>query len=78
MYKWKNTNEMLWDKSKQFHGVKTGVTPTAGPCLSVQYRSKCSTYDFIVVVLNCKSRDARFQEIPKLVEWAKTKIELVK
>jgi len=25
-YQWKNTNEMLWDTSKCYFGVKTGVT----------------------------------------------------
>ena len=25
-YRWKNTNEMLWDSSKCYFGVKTGVT----------------------------------------------------
>jgi len=26
IYSWKNTNEMLWDSSKCYYGVKTGVT----------------------------------------------------
>lgn len=78
VYKWENTNYMLWDKSKTYHGVKTGITPTAGPCLSVSYRSKCGVFDFIVVILNSKTREARFQEIPKLVEWATQKIKMVK
>ena len=28
---WKNTNKMLW---KGWNGVKTGITPNAGPCLA--------------------------------------------
>ena len=60
VYKWVNSNTMIWDKSKQYHGVKTGITPTAGPCLSVQFRSQCRTFDFIVVILNSKTREARF------------------
>ena len=51
-------------------GVKTGITPSAGPCLSVHYRSSEGTFDFIIVILNSKTREARFTEIPKLVEWA--------
>jgi len=31
-----------------------------------------------VVILNCKSREARFVEIPKLVEWAMQKINRVR
>lgn len=70
IYKWKNTNEMLWDPSKCYYGVKTGVTQTAGPCLSVNYKSLCGSYDFIIVLLNSKTKEARFSEIHKLVEWA--------
>jgi D-alanyl-D-alanine carboxypeptidase len=77
-YKWKNTNEMIWDSSKCYYGVKTGVTQTAGPCLSVHYKSSCGTFDFIIVVLNSKTKEARFLEIPKLVEWAIQKIQRVK
>lgn len=77
-YSWENTNFLLWDKSGTFFGVKTGITPAAGPCLSVHYRSKCGTFDFIVVVLNCKTREARFTEVPKLIEWAQNKITRVR
>lgn len=59
-YRWENTNTMLWESSKQYHGIKTGVTMSAGPCVGVTYRTKCGTFDFIVVILNCKSREARF------------------
>ena len=77
-YKWENTNHLLWESSKQYHGVKTGITPTAGPCLSSHFQSKCGSFDFILVVLNCKTREARFSEIQKLVEWACNKIKLVR
>lgn len=33
---WKNTNKLL--NFEGFAGVKTGVTPSAGPCLSSMYR----------------------------------------
>ena len=78
IYNWENTNYMLWDKSKQYYGVKTGVTPTAGPCLSVHFKSKCGNFDFQVTILNCKTREARYSEIPKLVEWAQSKINRVR
>jgi D-alanyl-D-alanine carboxypeptidase len=70
IYKWENTNYMLWDKSKCYYGIKTGITPTAGPCLSVHYKSRDGRFDFILVILNSQTREARFTEIPKLVEWA--------
>jgi hypothetical protein len=43
IYKWENTNRLLWDNSGRFgksafFGVKTGNTPIAGPCLCVNYR----------------------------------------
>lgn len=78
IYKWENTNYMLWESSRCYHGIKTGITLTAGPCLAVNYKTKCGTFDFIVVVLNCKSRESRFEETPKLVEWACNKINKVK
>lgn len=34
-YTWKNTNKML--DQKGFLGIKTGITDTAGPCLSSYY-----------------------------------------
>ena len=40
LYQWSNTNFLLWDESGCYGGIKTGVTPTAGPCLSVWYSSK--------------------------------------
>ena len=71
---------MLWheDTIGNYSGIKTGVTPSAGPCLAVSFRSRCGVYDFIIVVLNCKSREARFIEIPKLVRWAMGRITKVK
>jgi len=79
-YEWKNTNFLLWhqDPMGTFSGIKTGVTPTAGPCLAVTFKSRCGTYDFVIVVMNCKSREARFIEIPKLVRWAMNRITKVK
>lgn len=80
IYEWKNTNFMLWNQDGlgTYSGIKTGVTPTAGPCLSVCFKSKDGLFDFIVVVLNCSSREARFVEIPKLINWAMAKITKVK
>lgn len=80
VYEWKNTNFMLWhqDPLGTYTGIKTGITPTAGPCLATCFKSRCGNYDFIIVVMNCKSREARFIEIPKLVRWATARIAKVK
>ena len=75
-YKWENTNSLLWDPSGTYFGVKTGITHQAGPCLCVNFKTE--QHDIIAVVLNCKSREARFSEIPKLVKWATTKIERIR
>ena len=73
VYKWENTNKLLWDTSGRygksaFFGVKTGTTPAAGPCLCVTYRDQ--SFDFVVVVLNCETHESRFTEIPILCRWA--------
>ena len=80
-YSWKNTNLLLWSEDNvlgTYSGIKTGVTPTAGPCLAVGFKSRCGLYDFIIVVMNCKTREARFVEIPKLIRWAISRITKVK
>jgi D-alanyl-D-alanine carboxypeptidase len=46
-YKWENTNHLL--KETGYTGVKTGITPTAGPCLSASCRK--DDYHVVVVVL---------------------------
>lgn len=53
---WTNTNKLLEDG---FLGVKTGITPTAGPCLSsaVNLRSKKEKriVKVVIVILNSAS-----------------------
>lgn len=50
---WQNTNKHLY-QIKECLGVKTGITPGAGPCLSAAYR--IGSRELIVVVLNCQDR----------------------
>lgn len=57
---WENTNRLLDDG---FEGIKTGITDTAGPCLSACYK------DLIIIVLNSKSMNERWIEVKKLVRW---------
>jgi len=53
-----------------YNGVKTGITEAAGPCLSVSYQ--LDSYHFILVLLNCYSTEARWEEAPLIIEWGKS------
>ena len=71
---WENSNKLL---DEGFEGVKTGVTPNAGPCLSALYRLE--RYDgqeqqIVVVVLKCEGIEDRFADVRKIVEWCKNAI----
>ena len=48
-YKWENTNNLLKENRDNcvYTGVKTGITPTAGPCLA----ASCKKDDYHVVVI---------------------------
>jgi D-alanyl-D-alanine carboxypeptidase len=67
---WENTNVML--QHSGFNGLKTGVTEAAGPCLSASYHKE-GLY-FTIVILNCKSMEARWTEVLQLVDWAKARL----
>ena len=72
-YEWENTNLLL---KHGYTGIKTGITATAGPCLSASTRY--NGYHVAVVVLNCSSMDARWLEVPKLVSWGVHKLDRIK
>lgn len=69
VYKWENTNNLL---KEGFDGIKTGITPTAGPCLAASVKK--DGFRVCVVVLSCCSMDSRWFEVPKLVTWGIKKI----
>lgn len=71
-YRWENTNNLL---KEGFDGIKTGITPTAGPCLSASIRK--DDFNVVVVVLSCCSMDSRWYEVPKLVTWGIKKIQKI-
>ena len=48
-------------------GIKTGWTTTAGPCLATYVIR--GGWELIVVLLGCKSLEARWSETNKLVNW---------
>eukprot|EP00742_Colponemidia_sp_Colp-10_P006939 GILJ01007448.1.p1 GENE.GILJ01007448.1~~GILJ01007448.1.p1 ORF type:complete len:398 (+),score=27.19 GILJ01007448.1:103-1296(+) len=65
-----NTNKLL---ALGYEGVKTGVTPPAGPCLCSSMRKGC--YQLVAVVLAARSVEQRFIEVPRLLNWAWTTLE---
>jgi D-alanyl-D-alanine carboxypeptidase len=65
-YNWENTNKLLGTDG--FIGCKTGITDPAGPCFCGGYEKGNDKY--IVVVLNSKSMEQRWIEVPKIVDWA--------
>ena len=70
---WQNTHKLL---SKGYNGIKTGITPNAGPCLasSKEVNGKL----FIIVLLNSKSMEARWEETENLLAWCLQELELKK
>ena len=59
---WANTNKLL--DFDHCLGIKTGITPAAGPCMSAYFSD--GGFDAIIVILNTKSKNSRFQEVKKL------------
>ncbi len=56
---WENTNKLL--PINGFLGVKTGITPSAGPCLT-SYFQVAPNEAFIITILRTKSCEMRFRE----------------
>lgn len=54
-----------------YNGCKTGITDAAGPCVSVTYQK--DGFYYVIILLNAKSMEARWQEVPLLVEYARHK-----
>jgi D-alanyl-D-alanine carboxypeptidase len=63
-YEWENTNKLI---EKGFIGAKTGVTPSAGPCLSAAKVLNKVTY--VVILIKSSSMEARWEEAPQLMDW---------
>ena len=73
IYKWENTNYLL---KEGFDGIKTGITPTAGPCLAASIKK--DDIHVAVIVLSCCSMDSRWYEVPKIVSWGVKKMQKIK
>ena len=67
MVEWQNTHKLMQLRPKEYIGIKTGFTKSAGPCLSscvsVQAR------EFVSVVLGCARTSLRFKETEILKRW---------
>lgn len=66
VYSWVNTNRLLGICG--FTGVKTGITEAAGACLSSCFEKDGNSY--VVVILQSKTMDARWEEAQLLIDWA--------
>lgn len=67
---WHNSNRLLTVKG--FSGVKTGITPTAGSCLSVFYEhGDCS---LITVVLGSRNIEYRWKDAYRVTLWSECAI----
>ena len=74
LYQWQNTNKLL--EATGYSGLKTGITPTAGPCLAASLQK--DNFKLILVILNSKSMDQRWGEVQKLAQWAINKMIKIK
>lgn len=75
-YGWENTNKLLWKMG--YNGLKTGITPSAGPCLAASYTWGLTKDHYIIVLLNSKSMDHRWNEVGKLRAWAGARMRKIK
>ena len=72
-YKWYNTHLMLGQRG--INGIKTGVTPAAGPCLCTSI--SLDGIDLIVVIICTKNMDIRWPETWKLANWAMHRLRTI-
>jgi len=54
-------------------GLKTGITNSAGPCLSTAITLE-NGIQTIIVLLNCKNPDCRWAETMKLAKWTRKRM----
>lgn len=62
---WVNTNKLL--EKRGYKGVKTGVTKSAGGCLSTNFSSK--GLNLVTIVLGCRDTKARFTDSDAINTW---------
>mmetsp|Transcript_5843 Transcript_5843/g.9374 ORF Transcript_5843/g.9374 Transcript_5843/m.9374 type:complete len:155 (+) Transcript_5843:2433-2897(+) len=72
-YKWYNTHLMLGQRG--INGIKTGITPTAGPCLCTSIN--LDGIELIIVIIATKNMDIRWPETWKLANWAMHRLRTI-
>lgn len=72
-YKWYNTHLMLGQRG--INGIKTGITPSAGPCLCTSINHE--GIDLIIVIIATKSMEIRWSETWKLANWAMQRLKTI-
>lgn len=72
-YKWYNTHLMLGQRG--INGIKTGITPAAGPCLCTSLNNENN--ELIVVIICTKNMDIRWAETWKLANWALQRLKTI-
>ena len=64
-YVWENTNKFL---NIGYDGIKTGLTPTAGPCLILS--QTCNSIGIIVTILGSRTQEHKWIEGAQIMNWA--------
>lgn len=72
-YSWVNTNRLLGIDG--FTGLKTGITEAAGACLASCFEKDGNF--ILVVILQSKTMDARWEEAQLLIDWAVQRRQLM-
>lgn len=60
---------------KGFNGIKTGITPAAGPCMATSFAR--DNIHLIVIVLDCKNVQNRCDDSVKLTFWAYNRLSYI-
>ena len=68
---WHNSNRLLTVPG--FSGIKTGITPTAGSCLSIYFET--ADCKLITVVLGSRNIEYRWKDTRRLTLWAASVIK---
>lgn len=63
-FHWENTNKLL---GRHFIAAKTGITPSAGPCLVSHF--KYGPYESQGVLIDSKTCDIRWKEMSTILLW---------
>ena len=61
---WENTNKLL---NRHFVAAKTGITPSAGPCLISCFQF--GEYQSLGCLIDCKSAEIRWKEMATILLW---------